>query len=570
MIMNRKYGVSALKKENLYLINYGHRGVEKFKILEDIIDKYVQGIHIISGMKGTGKSTFLNLLEDRNEKNRVFLHLNILDSSFDLVSEITIFLDNLINTESIENANESKLENIDKYKERLNKLKYKLFNEILIKKSFQARVGEKETSKVQRKFGIDIKKYMSIDLSANNEIEENQKNEFIYEMISTPIQKQEKNVKELISILKELSEYYGIIIILDEIDKVKDDEFDKLLEKNKELFLESGIVYFLVCDNKKYINIRYNKIYSDMFNRYIYLPLLSWKEYLITAPKIKEFRDVNTIKMSYCYTIGNYRRIVTFQNNDEFNKYSEEFWDVFNEIESSDFYINLPEPFQDIIKEFILDILIELKINLYLTDEEIQYIKEKHSFIRIVSNSIDRIIEILHKSKYINYIEGKYTLNEDNKEREFLYNSEDTLENEVIKLYQVKKDFVRLKNEYRIEKLSTPEINSLFDMIVWCRTNLDAVLIFREKTTTRNINDISYHAVLLVSDEFYSTAFVNIDGFSWNHECGVRYGEMKEYLNKRNILYKEYELNEDEDVSTAFDRRQRSYIKDLKSELNKN
>ena len=43
---------------------------------------------------------------------------------------------------------------------------------------------------------------------------------------------------------------------------------------------------------------------------------------------------------------------------------------------------------------------------------------------------------------------------------------------------------------------------------------------------------------------------------------------MKAYLNKRNIVYKEYELNEDEDVSTAFIRRQRAYIKDLELELN--
>ena len=133
MIMNRMYSVNALKSGNLHLSNYSHRGAKKFKILEDIVYKYVQGIHMISGMKGTGKSTFLNLLEDKHRHNRVFLHLNILDSSFDLVSEITIFLDKVINEESIKNRNENKLEDIREYKEMLSKLKYKLLNETLIK-----------------------------------------------------------------------------------------------------------------------------------------------------------------------------------------------------------------------------------------------------------------------------------------------------------------------------------------------------------------------------------------------------------------------------------------------------
>ena len=51
MIMNRMYSVNALKSGNLHLSNYSHRGAKKFKILEDIVYKYVQGIHMISGMR---------------------------------------------------------------------------------------------------------------------------------------------------------------------------------------------------------------------------------------------------------------------------------------------------------------------------------------------------------------------------------------------------------------------------------------------------------------------------------------------------------------------------------------
>lgn len=320
MVLNRKYNISALEKEKIHLANYSSRILNKRNQLNEIIREYNHGIHIISGMRGAGKTTFINLFKDEYIKDNIFIHLNVLDSSFDLISELIIYLDNLINEECLNST--------EVCREKINRLKYKIFNEVLVKKSFESRLSENETSKLQRIFGVNIKKYADINLSKSLTIEENEKNEIIYQIISTPMQKQEKNIKELISILKELSNDNRIVVILDEIDKLSDNEFDILLDKNKELFLESGLVYFMVCDTKKYINIRCDKKYRDMFNRYIYIPLLSWEEYLIVAPKIKEFDSIISVRKSYCYTIGNYRRIITFEDNDEFYKYSNNIWSI--------------------------------------------------------------------------------------------------------------------------------------------------------------------------------------------------------------------------------------------------
>ncbi|MDD7795905.1 P-loop NTPase fold protein [Clostridium sp. 'White wine YQ'] len=553
MALNRKYSVNALKKEEIHLANYSSRILNKRKKLNEIIGQYIQGIHVISGMRGVGKTTFINLFKDKYINNRTFIHLNVLDSSFDLISEIIIHIDSLINDGGLKNA--------ERCREKINRLKYKIFNEVLIKRSFESKITEKETNKLKRIFGINIKKYIDINLSNNLTIEEDKKNEIIYEVISTPIQKQEKNIKELISILKELSNDNGIVIILDEIDKLSDNEFDILLDKNKELFLESGLVYFMVCDTKKYINIRYDKKYMNIFNRFIYLPLLSWEEYLVISPKIKEFNNIESVKKSYCYTLGNYRRIITFEENDEFYKYSNSIWNIINETEASNIYKNSPEPLKDILKEFLFDIFNILKISTYLTDKEINNIKDKHTFISNINIIIDRIIELLKTSKYIDYINGRYILKEDDKE--LYYVKSDTLENEILKIYKPKEFRVMDRNRYRIEELSTSEMGDLLDIITWHRTELDAVLIFRQEVTYETINNISYHAVILTNNNLCSTAFVNVSGFSWNHECIASYSDMKKYLSDRNIVYKEYELRIDETVKEAFENKQHIYMRDL-------
>lgn len=573
MATNRIYNTKALTKNNLYLVNYSPERVTILNKVKSIIYKYTTGIHIIAGMRGAGKSTFLNVCMDEYKDKMKFLHLNVIDSSFDLVSELTIFLDNLINLElkKINNyyyKDENLLYKIKDYNEKISKLKHSILNDILIKKSFDFRIEENEKNKLQQILGVSLKNFINLDLSNQKDIEENIKNEVAYEVISTPIQKKEKNIKNLINILKEVSKDFGIVVILDEIDKMSDDEFEKFIEKNKELFLESELVYFLVCDAKKYLNVRYNHIHPDIFNQYIYIPLLSWREYLIVAPKINEIKILDAIKMSYCYTIGNYRRIVTFHKDDfDFRKYSKNYWKVFNEIESSNYYDNLPQAFKDIVKEFIFDILIELEINMYLTENELNRIKERYSFIPIISNCTSRIIELIQKSDYINYSEEKYILCEENVvSNENLLDHRDSLEDEILKLYPIREKYISSNKRYRLEELSTSEFNDLLDIIVFWKYELDAALIFKEKSTKTNINDISYNIILLVDNMLFPTAFINSRGFAWNHECGSRYERMKEYIKKHNILFKEYELKEDEDVYDVFQKRQKKYIEEL-SEL---
>lgn len=230
-------------------------------------------------------------------------------------------------------------------------------------------------------------------------------------------------------------------------------------------------------------------------------------------------------------------------------------------MERSNIYKSLPESFKDVTKEFLFDILSVLKISTYLTDKEIYDIKDKHAFISNISIIIDRMIEFLQTSKYINYINGRYIFKKNNEE--LPYNNSDTLENEILKIYKPKEFGITNKNRYRIEELSTSEIGDLFSIITWYRTELDAVLIFKQELTYENINNISYHIVILVSHNLCPTAFVNVSGFSWNHECAVRYDKMKQYLLDRKIVYKEYELQKDETVKERFENNQHRYMKDL-------
>ena len=144
-----------------------------------------------------------------------------------------------------------------------------------------------------------------------------------------------------------------------------------------------------------------------------------------------------------------------------------------------------------------------------------------------------------------------------------LYNNSETLENEILKIYKPKEFWVTDKNRYRIEELSTSEIGDLYKIITWYRTELDAVLILKQELTYENINNVSYHTIILVSDKLCPIAFINERGFSWNHECSGRYNEMKQYLSNRNIVFKEYELEKDETVMEAFKKKQYRYMGDL-------
>lgn len=68
MVLNRKYNVSALQKEKIHFASYSSLMLNKRNKLNEIIGQYIQGIHIISGMRGAGKTTFINLFKDEHIK----------------------------------------------------------------------------------------------------------------------------------------------------------------------------------------------------------------------------------------------------------------------------------------------------------------------------------------------------------------------------------------------------------------------------------------------------------------------------------------------------------------------
>lgn len=552
MILNRTYGVGAIKSIDSRLAIYPDRLLNNRSLFRQIIGGYIQGLHLIGGFRGSGKTTFLNLFKDEFKDEKFFLHLNILDESYDLISEIVILLDKIIE--------EEKLDVCDECRSKITELKYNILNEVLIKKSSESRYSEKEVNKLQQVLGITISKVFNINSNNNLIAEKLKKNEIIHEIISTPIQKQDRNIKELNSVLKILSEKKQLVIILDEIDKLSEISFNNFLQKYKELFLESGLIYFIVCDTEKFIKIRQEDKDSNIFNKYIYFPLLSWKEYLITAPKIKGFIDMDTIKKSYLYTMGNFRRIITFDENDKFNLYSRNMWNILNEIENSEIFINLSEAFQDIIKEFLRYFLPKLKLNLYLKDEEILNISAKFLPDLDIGITINRILELLKESKYISYEEGKYEIIRDNVS---LYNENLSLKQVLLEDHNSKNFFIRSSNRYSIEYLDTSDNKKLYELIVLFRNLIDGALIFKQESTHDFINNISYHLVLLTRHVFEPTAFVNVKGFSWNHERIRAYAEMKSYLKECNIIYKEYNLKKDERVEHAFRMNQKKYIYEL-------
>ncbi|OJG70707.1 hypothetical protein RV11_GL000954 [Enterococcus phoeniculicola] len=536
--------LKEIKKEGFYPATLSGR----ISDIEDIVKNFATGIYVIGGDRGSGKTTLMNSIENQSSKKRAqnygfivaeseyFLHLNVTNKDTDLLRELILFLEQIY----VENAEKLGKEILN----RIENIKEKVLFDIYLEEIEEEIRGESETSTSNFIFGIkaSISEFMFSKASLEaNSIKLNN-DEIRNRKIKSPRQRREDVAEEVVKLFAIFSDNFSIVVVLDELDKLDDISLEHFIEENKVVLVESSVIFFLVVDSQKYVNLKYDKKYSALDNlirEYIFLPRMNWQEFILVVPKLLKISSLNTLQSIYYRSKGNFREIIKLKKdyNDYYslsekrnksdslrnkNIYS---FKILIEIITNEYIMDLPEVLNEIAIDFIHDALEIVSINSYITEQELLEIQKGYLSSNNVLNSVlNRVKEVL-----LNYVVS-------NKVEE-----RGTLKKELAKYYEPKSYFSFSKNYKHIE-LETTEIGTLYQLLDMYYESVDGVIICKE-TNEDSFYNTSYTATILISNNYMnSLVFVNKRGFAWNFEEGMRYGEMQQYLKDRQIKYIDIEL----------------------------
>ncbi|MFS0981776.1 P-loop NTPase fold protein [Enterococcus casseliflavus] len=536
--------LSKIKSEGFYPATLSG----KISNIEDIVKKFSTGIYVIGGDRGSGKTSLLNSIENQSTRtcaqnhgiivaeSEYFLHLNVVNKNTDLLRELILFLEQIY----IKNAEKLNKEILN----RIENIKEKVLFDIYLEEVEEEIRGERETS--TSNFFLGIKASFSESIFSKVSLDTNSiklsKNEIRNRRIKSPRQRREETVKEVVNLLSIFSDDFSIVVVLDELDKLDDISLEYFIEENKIVLVESPVIFFLVVDSQKYVNLKYDKKYSALDNlirEYIFLPRLNWQEFILVVPKLLKISSLKTLQSIYYETKGNFREIIKLKK--DYNNYYSlkerrnksgsisskniHSFEILIEIITNEYIMDLPEALNEIAIDFIHEVLEIANINSYITEQELLEIQEGYFSSNNVLNSVlNRVKEVV-----VNYTVS-------NKDEQ-----SGTLKKELSKYYEPK-NWVAFSKKYQYIELETTEIGILYQLLEIYYESVDGVIICKE-TKEDSFYNTSYTATILISNNYMKPlALVNKRGFAWNFEEFRRYGEMLKYLEDSQIKYIDIEL----------------------------
>lgn len=532
--------------------------LSKKSMLESILNKNSLGIYAIAGDRGVGKTTLMNSLRRKYdnkvidyldyERKFAFLHLNIINKETDLLREIVLFLEKIyIEKKEISRLDEEKHKKADgliSYKDRIAELKESVLFDIFLE---EIEENNNSSSNVT-KFGLSFKSKVSLvgmffsmfNMSSENTHLTDERVQNL--KIKSSRQRKEDLLKEVISLFDAFSEKLSVVIILDELDKMSNSEIEKFMEENKILLTECSVIFFLLFDTKKFLDMKYSNshlILNNVVREYIFLPRLNWQEFILVAPKVLKIDQIEELRKIFYLTKGNFRGIIKVRKdcddlyrlsvnggiNEELSFFSNRSHHILISLLNTHYLKGLPEGFKEIAIDYMLDALEVHRINNYITEQELCEIDTLYNSSNVLLNSV------LKKVKSI-IIEYNDCLD---------HELANTLKEELVRYYPTQERFPEVK-AYQPTILETTDLSVLFRIIDIYYDSIDGVIICKEETE-RTINNISYTANILISNDYMpSIMFLNKGGFAWNHEGAHKYKEMLEYLNKIKIKYIDIQL----------------------------
>ncbi|WP_438792551.1 P-loop NTPase fold protein [Enterococcus sp. DIV1614a] len=168
--------------------------------------------------------------------------------------------------------------------------------------------------------------------------------------------------KQLIDILKDLQNVLDlkINICIDELDKCTTEEINELINKNKDLFLESSITTFLLMSLEE--GIIFKEKYSHYITSFILCKSLSIYEFVVkSANQGKEiYYDFFDLLNGYYSVRGNNRNLTIKDIRGEKHELIESI--IYIYMCQSDFYQKLTEEYQELFAKFFDIIIMHLKL----------------------------------------------------------------------------------------------------------------------------------------------------------------------------------------------------------------
>ncbi|MFJ7512581.1 P-loop NTPase fold protein [Peribacillus simplex] len=544
--MNKTIKLNALRDDEFSLAFFSPRIFQDTERLEKIWKDYIPGLTIVSGNRGVGKSTLINYYKkkynsdvlDRQIEYKYF-HINLQNNGSHFFRDIFLFLESIVLEEKFFSPQE--IENIN---ERIKILKdeilFDIAQEYIIENSdinSNERLNDQNLS-----LNLPIAKVFGLRINKKNKNLHKNSTTAASRVIKTRTNRIDYIQKKLIDLLRLYSEHFKIIFILDELDKMEESEFRTFVVENKVLFLESAILFIIVIDKEKCIDLQYeNDIMSSIVREYIYINELEWSEYIVVASRMSQEYSVASLKEQFYKTRGNYRKLVNYNSICE-NSSRRITRDLSN-FYLFDLFINnkyirgLPNIIRDVVKDYLFAVIDTHSVVGQLSMLEMEKIRDRFARNELLNSVLLRVEQLIIMQKGLaSIIKGEDPISLLEEIKKYHHPKEIHLYG----LHRVKK----IINEYKIVILETSEKKELIDIIeVWIDC-IDFICITRQKKES-GINNISFHCNIFTSSHYTEpTLFVNDRGFAWNHEYYSRGEELKKYLKEKKIPFIELELEE--------------------------
>lgn len=527
--LDRNFTLNELDKELLKYSIFAPKHYSYFQRIDRIISSALPGITIVAGNRGVGKSSIINLCINNYLKNNkyIFIKIKMTNNDDSFYRDIFTYLREM---------------NLEYYNIRteiekdIKKLEDKIYYNII-----QEEASDLENLLLKEKkedLVFEIKpslRILGFKKSASKSDSWKNHERSVKKIIKTKRYYRDEIQKDIVNILNKISKHLKIIFIIDEVDKMSTDSFNDLLSSNKSIFLESNVSFFIIVDKEKCIDLMYNKsVFDTLVREYVYIPLLEWSEFLIICSRLNTNIPMEYIRSIYLETRGNFRKLISFQLSNKPNSVHKDafcFW-IYEHFFNLDYIKRLPLILKDYVKEFLFDFIELYTLVGQIRESELNELSNKYSENLYVVAIIKKLIEDIRNTsiKDISQMVRQTTLIEEivryHPPKKLYYNSFDNL-------------------NYHFFEYKTTELKDWIYYIGAWFDSIDFVCLSRQTINSRDINPVSYHCNIFVSNNYTEpTVLVNSGGIAWTHEYGNRKNELVEFLDSQGILYVEIDLQE--------------------------
>lgn len=559
----KKYLVAPLEKEELHIFNVTSSLEKSIQEILDIINNKAYGIYLIGGMRGSGKTSTMNLCTTKYWKTdliRITLNCNRM---IGIESFIYFFIEELY----------EKTKGLilpDEILGGINDIRIKVQNNVLNKQIDKNDIFNKESSKVDKsnEIGQTFKKsiinnwleFMKkiVYIESKSSIDE------ISNSINTTKEVQEKNdnfilINRITEILVKIAEpkeegnsKYNVVVIIDEIDKQSKKFIEDLLDFYKNLFLNSHIITFLVVDLLNYLEINHgseldNKLLS-YFVKSIYIPTISdkdLKDYLYREFNINNYREyiiINYLTCGVLRKINTYKYLEGYNDFDLFMK-AYIYYLVLSESVLSSNKLYIEDLYKIFLKEIIEELFYQGSIQTSYIKEYIKKREEKYLYKYDLNKVIVRsLAQICKDNEYIKYIllpdgEIRYFLNiKKGAECKLLYEySHKNIEYKLEKhqFYKINRYFYKETTRYiQIPNDKSRDFRYIIRLIETLYERVENVYIIKKIGEFYGSEGYSYSVVLEI-DRMIGRVMYVMENFSEEDSSKIR--EVEEFFKENKI-----------------------------------